>query len=155
MFLFILAHTFVFVNICFRKYVWIYFPECFLLLQSPDSECMAGLYMLYKNKVTVQRQPPKCYAFYTCFLKFCLSLNSYKIKKNRNTSVLNAEFCFSSFLKTPLSVLYTPSSDMMFFKIGHGLFLILHDLCLHFFQTGKFVFIPQSLINAHSDHPII
>ena len=94
-------------------------------------------------------------AFYTCFLKFCLSLNSYKIKKNRNTSVLNAEFCFSSFLKPPLSVLYTPSSDMMFFKIGHGLFLILHDLCLHFFQTGKFVFIPQSLINAHSDHPII
>ena len=29
--------------------------------------------------VTVQRQPPKCYAFYTCFLKFCLALNSYKL----------------------------------------------------------------------------
>ena len=27
--------------------------------------------------VTVQSQPPKCYAFYTCFLKFCLALNSY------------------------------------------------------------------------------
>ena len=47
-------------------------------------------------------------AFYTCFLKFCLSLNSYKIKKNRNTSVLNAEFCFSSFFEdSPERPLYT------------------------------------------------
>ena len=28
---------------------------------------------------TVQSQPPKCYAFYTCFMKFCLALNSCKI----------------------------------------------------------------------------
>ena len=32
-----------------------------------------------KNVVTVQSQPPKCYAFYTCFMKFCLALNSCKI----------------------------------------------------------------------------
>ena len=33
----------------------------------------------YGNVVTVQSQPLKCYAFYSCFLKFCLALNSYKM----------------------------------------------------------------------------
>ena len=32
-----------------------------------------------KNVITVQSQPPKCYAFYTCFMKFYLALNSCKI----------------------------------------------------------------------------
>ena len=67
MFSFILAHMFAFVNTCFRKYVWIYFPECFLLLQSPDSECMACFYI---NKKEPKHFCPKRRILFQFFFEY-------------------------------------------------------------------------------------
>ena len=60
--------------------------------------CIISSFYFYHIIVTVQCSPPKCYAFYTCFLKFCLALNSYilsfilkKLPRKRSDSLFNID----------------------------------------------------------------